>query len=102
MEITIMTNGSFRLKGRDLYAEGYRRRRFNDVKTAARITGMSRPTLSNWINNPETVSRLDLNGLTNLLVDGLGITPEEALQMKLGDIFQFIPHGIENKELASE
>ena len=95
MDFTIMATGSFRLKGRDLYAEGFRRRRYNDIKTAAKMTGMSRPTLSNWVNSSETVSRLDLNSFTNLLVDGLGLSPDQALNMKLGDIFEFVPHGVE-------
>ena len=49
---------------------------------------ISAPTASKFIIQPENVKYLDTEVLARMLVDGCGLTPEQILDMRLGDIFE--------------
>lgn len=50
---------------------------------------MSYTTIEKYTKRPETVSALDLKTISALLVDGLGFTPDEVLDLRLGDLFEW-------------
>lgn len=89
-----MATGTFRLKGRQLYAKGYADRRVKNIQEVATKSGMTYPTAFRWIDRPEEITGINLENLAGFLIDGLGLTPEEVINLRLGDVFDFVPHGI--------
>lgn len=51
---------------------------------------VSAPTIKRYIDSPEQAVSLDAGVLANILLDGLGLTQERALALRLGDIFKFV------------
>jgi len=51
---------------------------------------VSYPTVERIVNRPEAVKAIDLFNLAALLTDGLGLTPEQALSLKLSDVFDIV------------
>lgn len=83
---------ALRVKGRELYFRGLQARRYNSVSEMARLAGISRATASNLVNNSEFLTQIHLDGLSGLLLDALGITPEALLELPLGEVFQLLPY----------
>lgn len=88
---TVMATGIFRLKGRQLYAQGFVNRQIQNIKELADRSGLSYPTAYRWVEKPHELSSIDLENLAGFLVDGLGIKPEEVIELRFGDIFEFVP-----------
>jgi hypothetical protein len=87
----IMATGTFRLKGRQLYAQSFAERRVRNVQEIATRSGMAYPTAHRWIEKPHELSSISLENLAGFLVDGLGLTPDEVEGLRFGDVFEFVP-----------
>jgi hypothetical protein len=85
-----MASGTFRLKGSALQkmAQGRGVPNRHQVSLEA---GVSYPTVDKYLRQPETVGSIHLRSLAGILVDAMKMSPEEALELRLGDIFEFIP-----------
>jgi hypothetical protein len=51
---------------------------------------VSYPTVERYINTPEKSVSLDTGVLASILLEGLGLTQEAALNLRLGDLFKFV------------
>lgn len=83
--MTNVPSGFLRLKGRELLEE-------HDVSMyRMRESGAaSYPTIHKYMTAPDEVHHISLKVLYGILVDGLGYTPEEAAELRMGDIFDFV------------
>jgi hypothetical protein len=50
----------------------------------------SYPAIRGYIDDAENRERIDLDVLTSILVDGLGFTYEELLDLRIRDIFRLV------------
>jgi hypothetical protein len=85
-----MPSGTFRLKGAALL-ERFHKRGFDNhhrISLQARVTY---PTVKSWLQDEPEVESLHLPSLAGLLVDGLGMTPDEALSLRLRDLLEYLP-----------
>lgn len=86
----IMVNGAFRLKGQALLALG----KLRGIENAHQIhlrSGVSWPTIYRYIENPDQVQSINLDSLAGFLIDGLGLSPDEVVGLKFGDVFEYVP-----------
>lgn len=83
-----MATGTLRLKGRELLEKHklsmYRLAKDGDI---------SYPTIHRYVTTPDEVQYISLDVLYSVLVNGLGQTPEQAADMRFGDVFDFVPAG---------
>ena len=80
-----MARWRFRLKGRnDLPTDEPITIKPQEASFNARVTW---PTVKRYLDRPDDISSLDMNSFPSYLIDGLGISPEELLNMKIGDLF---------------
>jgi hypothetical protein len=84
-----MATGKFRLKGRPIIDLG------RDVNNSHQVhlrSQVSWPTVSKYLSDdPATLDEmrsLDLEVLYGILVDGLGLSEEEVLNLRLGEILE--------------
>ena len=85
VNILDMANGTFRLKSRELLE--------NSGKTLYRVSedgDVAYSTLHRWIDDPENVKRIEGKVLFGFLL-GLGMSINEINEMRLGDIFEYLP-----------
>jgi len=85
-----MPSGTFRLKGAELLDRFHKRglESYHRISLQARVTY---PTVRLWLQDESTVVSLHLPSLAGLLVDGLGLTPQQALSLRLGDLLDYVP-----------
>jgi hypothetical protein len=88
---TIMANGTFRLKSRELYAKGLATRAVKNKQDVTKKSGWSYSTASKWIEDPENLTGVDFDNLAVFFFDVLGMSPEEVMNARFGDIFSLIP-----------
>ena len=50
----------------------------------------SYPAIRGYIDEENAKARIDLDVITAILVDGLGFTQEQVLDIRIGDIFKFV------------
>lgn len=93
----VMATGTFRLKGRQLYAKGFLERRIRNIQELANRSGMTYPTAHRWVESPHELTSLNLENLAGFLIDGLGFSPDEVSEMRFGDVFEFTPLEPETK-----
>lgn len=67
-----------------------RRSRQENAHRLALVAQVSAPTVNRLINNPNAVQSFDAEALGNILTKGLGLTVEEAGELKLSDVFLFV------------
>ena len=82
-----MKNGTFRLKGRELY------NKFAGEKTLYRVHKdgeVSYPTIHRWINDDDPVDSVKTDILFGFL-HGLGLTIDDIQSMTVADLFEYIP-----------
>lgn len=87
---TFVATGTFRLKGRQLYANGFVDRRIKNIQELADRSGMTYPTAYRWVEKPDELTSISLENLYGFLVDGLGFSPEDVTKMSIGDIFELV------------
>jgi hypothetical protein len=51
---------------------------------------VSYPTVDRYINCPEETSQVSAVVMAAILTEGLGLTPEQVLDLRVGDLFQFV------------
>jgi len=83
----MFSSGTFRLKGRALLTLGSCAENAHQLSLRSR---MSWPTISKYINTPEKISSISMDVLAGILIDGLGMTPEQVADMRFGDLFEFV------------
>ncbi len=49
---------------------------------------VSSPTVAKYVNAPESVQVVDMAVLASLITEGFGLTKRQALDLRLGDIFE--------------
>ena len=79
--------GALRLKGRSLLK--LRKGSETSLLSLSQISRVSYPTILRYVSTPEDVKLLDLSVLANILIDGLGLTPSEIMNMKVSDLFEY-------------
>lgn len=84
-----MASGYFlRPKGRELLKLSKKEQTPYGVSFDARLAV---GTVNNYIgNNADTTKRVDLDSLPAIFIDGMGLSPEEFLDLRLGDIFDLL------------
>lgn len=83
-----MSSGSVRLKGRELL-EKHNISMYRLAENGA----ASWPTVHKYITKPETVDQISAEVLYGILIDGLGMSLDEAAALRFGDVFDFVPAG---------
>lgn len=86
---TDMINGTFRLKGRQLY-EQYGKQNDKSIYRVHKDGGVNYTTIFRWINDAENIDSVKSDILFGYLA-GLGLSVDEILTMSLGDLFEFTP-----------
>ena len=51
---------------------------------------VSSPTVLKYVNTPENVQVVDMAVLAALVTEGFGLTKRQALDLKLGDLFELV------------
>jgi hypothetical protein len=85
-----MPTGVFRLKG-SMILEAGKRKGIENIHQVSMRSGVSYPTAYRYIEKPEKVEAVSLRALYGVLVDGIGMSPEEIANMRLGDLFELVP-----------
>lgn len=88
----VVTSGAFRLKGRYFDKDKLRINRHQ----LSQKEGVSYPTLLRYLAGPEEgepITNFSGEVLYALLVEGFGMSPEEVESLRVGDIFEVVPHG---------
>ncbi len=81
-----MSSGSLRLKGRELLDKHN-----ISMYRLAENGAASWPTVHKYITRPESIDQISTEVLYGILIDGLGLSVEQAENMRLGDVFEFVP-----------
>lgn len=84
--------GTFRLKGSFLLSKA-KERGIENRHQLSMAAGLSHQTIY-AIFDDDPVKLMSMPGLTKLLINGAGYTPDELANVKFGDIFEYVP---ENK-----
>ena len=82
-----VASGTVRLNGR-FWTETNLRMNKHRLSQQGRI---SYPTVLKYLNTPTDVSMFDGGVIYTILVDGMGYSPEDAAELRLGDVFDFVP-----------
>ena len=85
-----MASGVFRLKGPNLLEIG-KRKGVNSINQLSLRSGITYATAHRYIQNPGEVEAMSLRNLYGILVDGLGLSAEEVMNMRIGDVFDAVP-----------
>ncbi len=51
---------------------------------------VSSPTVAKFVNAPESVQVVDMAVLAALVTEGFGLTKRQALDLRLGDLFEIV------------
>jgi hypothetical protein len=86
---TIVASGYLRLKAAELLREHN-----TNLHQASQKGGFSYPTMHRYIKQPESIESMHMRSIVGLLVDGLGLSPDEIENLRFGDIFEVV---LENK-----
>lgn len=81
-----MASGVVRLNGQ-FWTDSNLRINKHQLSQQGRI---SYPTVLKYLNSPSDLSAFDGGVIYTILVDGMGYSPEEAANLRLGDIFEFV------------
>lgn len=79
--------GRFRFRGQELLALGRGAKNSHQLALSSK---KSYPAVKDYVESPD-LKRLDLDMLACILIDGLGMTPQEALSLRLGDLIEYNP-----------
>lgn len=83
-----MRSGTFHLKGSSLLEKA----KDNGVENMHQLhlqAGVTYQTIHRYIND-EGLEKLNLNVLASVLINGIGYTPDELMDVKFGDIFEYV------------
>lgn len=51
---------------------------------------VSSPTIAKYVNSPEASEVIDAGVLASILLDGFEMSEKDALNIRLGDLFEFV------------
>ncbi len=51
---------------------------------------VSSPTVAKYVNQPDSVQVVDMAVLASLITEGFGLTKRQALDLRLGDLFELV------------
>ena len=79
-----MGNKKFVLKGREIFARSGLPNT-HQLSLQARISAQ---TAYKYVDKPEDIQAVDCSILASILLDGVGLSVEEVLNMRVGDLFE--------------
>lgn len=79
-----------RLKGQQIYAKGIAENTARNVKQVAEQSNRNYKAVLRWLTNPD-MATLDLDMFADILVDGIGMSPDQIENARFGDFFEIIP-----------
>jgi hypothetical protein len=82
-----------RLKGPDLLKQSGE---LNPHRLSLKVQ-MAAPTVHRYVSQADRVQALDLTVFPQLVMRALDLEPDEFLAMKIGDLFEFVPVKLPNK-----
>lgn len=82
---TVVASGYLRLKAAELLKEHK-----TNLHQASQKGGFSYPTVHRYINKPQTIESMHMKSLVGLLIDGLGLSPDEVENLRFGDVFEVV------------
>lgn len=83
-----MSSGTFRLKGSSLLEKA----KSNGVENMHQLhlqAGVTYQTVHRYIND-DGLEKLNLSVLASVLINGVGYTPDELMNLKFGEIFDYV------------
>lgn len=86
MELT-MASWQLRLKGQQILRLGKGAENPHQLHLRS---GISYPTVRKYIDEPGSVRAYDANVLPGILIEGQGLSPDEFLSLRIGDIFELV------------
>ncbi len=81
-------SGTFRLKGSSLLEKA----KENGIENMHQLhleAGVTYQTVHRYIND-ENMEKINLRVFADVLFNGVGYTPEELMNMKFGDLFEYV------------
>ena len=81
-------SGTFRLKGSSLLEKAKK----NGVENMHQLhlqAGVTYQTVLRYMNN-ENMEKINLRVFADVMFNGVGLTPDELMNMKFGDLFEYI------------
>jgi hypothetical protein len=90
-----MSTGYLRLKVAELMSDSDM-----SLHKASQAGGFAYPTMHRYWRQPETVESLHGRSIVGLLVDALGMSPDEVESLRFGDVFEVVIDG--GKDLAED
>lgn len=84
----VMASGRVRLKGHALLAQLQ-----INMHALSLDEKVSYPTLHKYLNNADELNSFSAEVLYAILVKGMGKTPDEIEDMRLGDVFEVVKSG---------
>ena len=91
MAAEIMPSGTFRLKGVELLRTFGPPIGVMNMHQLALRGQIGYATMHNLMTKSDEMQKVNLRHLYGILVDGLGLTPDEASELRLGDVFEVKP-----------
>jgi hypothetical protein len=85
---SLMSSGTFRLKGSSLLEKA----KSNGVENMHQLhlqAGVTYQTVHRYIND-DGLEKLNLSVLASVLINGVGYTPDELMNLKFGEIFDYV------------
>lgn len=90
-ELKLIGCGSFRLKSRQLYGLAIARGIVLTIQDLAEKSGLTYVTAHKWVTKQNGITGINFLSLAMFLINGLKYSPEEVLNMKIGDILEYVP-----------
>jgi hypothetical protein len=83
----IMTGWRLILKGQQILKMG---KGAENAHQLSLRSGVSYPTVKRYVDTPELVQALDAIVLPTVLIEGQGLTREQVLDLRIGDLFDIL------------
>lgn len=84
-----MRTGTFRLKGSSLLSRAKENKGIENAHQLSLEARITYQTVYKYFNE-DGMKALDLRVLASLLIEGVGYDPKELMNVKFGDIFEYI------------
>ncbi|MDR3572819.1 MAG: helix-turn-helix transcriptional regulator [Anaerolineaceae bacterium] len=86
-----------RLRGWELFSRARTEKQVKYIQDVAKRVGVNYQTAHRWITKSDQISSMNFDNISTLMISGFGFTEEQFLNMRIGDVFEFI----ETKEQGS-
>lgn len=87
-----MSDKRLAIKGKELIEQAIAKGEVNSLHHAAQRGRISYPTAFEWnkAQTPGSPEKISLKTFSRFLIDGLGLTEEQILEMKVSELFSFV------------